>query len=216
MGGYRGYGPTHSQCLEKHFLGIPGTQVLALHERCDPGEIYRRLLAENDRPTLVIENKLLYGQRCDATPPPGHILQATDDAFPTVRIAPQDGERQITLVAYGGMVRLAESAMAALVDEDVACDLLIPTRLYPLDIEPIVESVTQTRRLIVIEEGQGFAGWGSELIARIAMEDRLGGARVRRVHAAESPIPASRPAEQVVLPHADAIARTALELMIAG
>ena len=37
MGGKRGYGPTHSQSLEKHFLGLPGTRMLALHHRHDPG-----------------------------------------------------------------------------------------------------------------------------------------------------------------------------------
>ena len=37
MGGKRGYGPTHSQSLEKHFLGLPGTRMLALHHRDDPG-----------------------------------------------------------------------------------------------------------------------------------------------------------------------------------
>ena len=36
MGGKRGYGATHSQCLEKHFLGLPGTRVLALHHRLRP------------------------------------------------------------------------------------------------------------------------------------------------------------------------------------
>ena len=30
MGGYRGYGPTHSQSLEKFFVGIPSLKVLAL------------------------------------------------------------------------------------------------------------------------------------------------------------------------------------------
>ena len=48
--GRRGYGPTHSQSLEKHFLGLPGTRVLALHHRYDPGAIYDALFATIDRP----------------------------------------------------------------------------------------------------------------------------------------------------------------------
>src|SRR5262249_38747417 len=63
MGGKRGYGATHSQSIEKHFLGMPDTQVLALHSRLDPGAVYDRLFAAIDRPTLVVENKLLYGVR---------------------------------------------------------------------------------------------------------------------------------------------------------
>ena len=36
MGGRRGYGPTHSQSIEKHFLGLPDTLLLSLHQRYDP------------------------------------------------------------------------------------------------------------------------------------------------------------------------------------
>ncbi|HUB27471.1 MAG TPA: thiamine pyrophosphate-dependent enzyme, partial [Tepidisphaeraceae bacterium] len=44
MGGRRGYGATHSQSSEKHFLGIPDTLMLALHGRYDPAAVYDRLL----------------------------------------------------------------------------------------------------------------------------------------------------------------------------
>ena len=50
MGGRRGYGATHSQCLEKHFLGVPGTVVLALHHRFDPHRLYESLFAGLDCP----------------------------------------------------------------------------------------------------------------------------------------------------------------------
>src|SRR6185503_19501011 len=75
MGGKRGYGPTHSQSLEKHFLGLPGTRMLALHHRDDPGALYDTLFATIDRPTIVIENKLLYGLRVGATVPDGFALE---------------------------------------------------------------------------------------------------------------------------------------------
>ena len=78
-----GYGPTHSQSLEKHFLGLPGTRMLALHHRHDPGAIYDALFATIDRPTIVIENKLLYGLRTgDAGPRgvrPGAVRRAVPD-----------------------------------------------------------------------------------------------------------------------------------------
>ncbi len=70
MGGKRGYGPTHSQSLEKHFLGLPGTTDAApCTHRYDPGLIYDTLFATIDRPTIVIENKLLYGLRVADTGP---------------------------------------------------------------------------------------------------------------------------------------------------
>ena len=77
MGGKRGYGATHSQSLERHVVGVPGTDVLCLHHRFPAAELYRRLFATLDRPTLVVENKILYGKRVSAEPPPGYTLAAT-------------------------------------------------------------------------------------------------------------------------------------------
>ena len=59
MGGKRGYGPTHSQSIEKHFMGLPGTTMLALHHRYDPGLIYYELFASIERHTIHIENNLM-------------------------------------------------------------------------------------------------------------------------------------------------------------
>ncbi|NLX23451.1 MAG: pyruvate dehydrogenase [Phycisphaerae bacterium] len=213
VGGYRGYGPTHSQCLEKHLLGVPGLRVLAPHRRWCPGQIYRDLLATIDTPTLVIENKLLYGRRTESDPPAGCNLLATPGPFPTVRLVPTE-PCQLTLLAYGGMVEPAESAIAHLREaEDLNCDLLIPTQLHPLDLEPIVESVRATGRLLVIEEGQGFAGLGAEVLAQLASEPRLTSWHGERVCARPQPIPAARSAELQALPSVDDIVQAALRLV---
>jgi len=60
MGGRRGYGPTHSQSLEKHFLGAPGLRVLAPCDLGDPGLLLYQAILEDHDPVLFIENKLLY------------------------------------------------------------------------------------------------------------------------------------------------------------
>ncbi len=213
-GGYRGYGPTHSQCLEKHLLGLPGTRVLALHHRYCPGQLYRDLLTGLDRPTLVIENKTLYGRQTDPVAPPGFTLSATTALFPTVRLATEFAQ-QITIVAYGGMAPLAEAAAKTLWEKDeLACDLLLPTQLYPLDIAPMVESVRRTGRLLVVEEGQGFAGFGGELIAALACNPRTKAFKADRLCAAEHPIPAAKPAEAQTLPDTEKIVQMAKRLVI--
>jgi 2-oxoisovalerate dehydrogenase E1 component len=215
MGGYRGYGPTHSQSLEKHLLGVPGLRVLAVTHRWCPGELYRRLLGMKDSPTLVIENKLLYGRKTDGTPPPGCVVEISDAIFPTIRIRPVAGESQLTIVAYGGMVPPVENAVRQLADEeDLQCEVLIPTQLYPLETEPVIASVCRTGRLLVVEEGQGFAGFGSELVAQVACRgDRP--ARFARISAEPCPIPAAKSAEAQVLPDAARIVRAARQLAIA-
>jgi 2-oxoisovalerate dehydrogenase E1 component len=211
MGGHRGYGPTHSQSLEKHLLGVPDTQVLAIHARYSPGTVYRSLFDTIDRPTLVIENKILYGQLATSRAPDGFVVEHSNTRFPTTRLRPIDGVPDLTLVAYGGMVQEAEAAMLELFTEhDLLCELIIPLSLYPLDLRPMQDSVARSGALVVVEEGQGFAGFSGELSA--ALVERGHSFRLRRVAAAPHPIPTSRPFERAVLPTMSSIVRAAVEL----
>ncbi len=63
MGGKRGYGPTHSQSIEKHFVGIPNTEVISLNFRYNVGVLYDNLIQNINKPTLVIENKIDYSKK---------------------------------------------------------------------------------------------------------------------------------------------------------
>ena len=58
MGGRRGYGPTHSQTLEKHFLGIPNLNVVSPSHVHDVRSILRHLVLAERRPSLLIEHKI--------------------------------------------------------------------------------------------------------------------------------------------------------------
>lgn len=96
MGGRRGYGPTHSQSLEKHFVGLPHTRVLALHGRYDPGSVYDQLLSTIDRPTIVVENKSLYSARLGEPVPDGFALEHNDEPYPASRLRPLEAP-QVTI-----------------------------------------------------------------------------------------------------------------------
>jgi 2-oxoisovalerate dehydrogenase E1 component len=212
MGGGRGYGPTHSQSSEKHFLGVPHTQCLALHQRISPEIIYNQLFDSIDRPTLVIENKLLYAHRLTAAVPAGFALEHSDEPFPTTRLRPA-AEPDVTIVCYGGTVAAVEEAVAVAFDEhELACEVLIPSRLYPANLAPIAESARRSGRLLTVEEGCGFASWGAELLAGV--HQQLGpGLRVSaRCHSAEHCIPASGPLEKQILPNPRSILAAILGL----
>lgn len=200
MGGRRAYGPTHSQCLEKHFLGLPGTRVLALHNRYDPGMLYDTLFATIDCPTIVIENKLLYGTRVGAMATAGFALEHTNELFPTTRLRPE-GDIDVTILCYGGMLPEVEAALDPLFDEEeVVCEVICPTQLYPLNLKPIAESVLRSGRLLIAEEGLGFAAFGAEVIAQLA--EVVPGAlrQVRRIASPNHPIPSCGSLEKLLLP----------------
>jgi 2-oxoisovalerate dehydrogenase E1 component len=213
MGAKRGYGPTHSQSLEKHFLGLPGTQVLAVHHRYDPAQVYSTLFRTIDRPSIVIENKLLYGTYASDEVPTGFVLEQSDDDFPTTRLRPQ-ATPNVTIVCYGGMMADVETAVDRLFEEhDLVCEVLCPVQIYPLDLGPVLESVETTGRLLVVEEGHGYAAFGSEVIAQFHERAPRTLKRSRRLHAPEHPIPACKPLEVSLLPGAAQVIRAVLELI---
>jgi 2-oxoisovalerate dehydrogenase E1 component len=212
MGGKRGYGPTHSQSLEKHFLGLPGTQVLALHHRFDPARIYDALFQTIDRPSLVFENKQLYGTYVSDEVMAGFILEHSDEPFPTTRLRPLAAP-DVTVVCYGGLLPDVEKAANRLFDEhDLVCEVICPVQLYPLNLGPILESVAVTGRLVVVEEGHGFAAFGSEVIAQIHELAPQALKRSRRLFAPEHPIPSCKPLELALLPGEPHIVQAALEV----
>jgi 2-oxoisovalerate dehydrogenase E1 component len=213
MGGRRGYGATHSQSLEKHFLGLPGTQVLAIHGRYDPYLFYKRLFEVVDRPTLVIENKVLYGEYVTHETVQGFWCEHTDDDFPTTRIR-SVGRADVTILCYGGMLSEAEKALDVLFEEhEIVAEIVCPTQIYPLHLDPIVAAVRESQRVLVVEEGQMFCGFGAEVVASICEACPDLAIRIRRLGAAARPLPSSKPAELESLPGTKAIVSKCLELV---
>jgi 2-oxoisovalerate dehydrogenase E1 component len=217
MGGKRGYGATHSQCIEKHFLGIPGTLVLALHHRCDPRAFYSRLLSTVDRPTLTIENKLMYGEYVSDRTIPGFWCEQSDEAFPATRIRSSVENPDITIVCYGGMLIDVEKALDRLFEEhEIVAEVVCPTQLYPLRIAPVLESAGRSGRLLIVEEGQGFCGFGAEVAAAVIEAGAGAPPAIRRLSAAPHPLPSCKPAELESLPGVESIVARCLEMVANG
>ena len=198
MGGRRGYGPTHSQSLEKHFLGIPGLVVVAPNLRVDIRSFYRDLIGGLTSPVLIIENKTQYTRFADEAGIPGFEVLISNEFAPTVRISPIGTRADATLVCYGGMLEEAERAQRVLFDRDeIALEIICPTALHPLNMAPVLESVAESGRLVVVEEGPSFAAFGSEVLAQ-AVEAGLAFAGKRRGYAGILPASASLEAELLV------------------
>jgi 2-oxoisovalerate dehydrogenase E1 component len=212
MGGGRGYGPTHSQNLEKHFAGIPGLRVLVPHARTRIGAMYAQLRGIRE-PVLVIENKLLYRERCDAPLPGGSRMLESGGPFPDTLLRP-DGEPDLTIVAFGRMSVLAEAAAARLLDEEeIAAELVFPLQVSPFDPATVLDSVARTGKLLVIEEGAAGFDLSAEVIAAVAIARvRKEPVLFRRIAALATPIPSAPPLEQQVLPDVERIFAACLEL----
>lgn len=171
MGGKRGYGPTHSQSLEKHFLGITDLTIVALNYRVAPSRIYRSVFKEKN-PTLVIENKILYTKRIQTQVLLGYEAFVSDEDYPTLKLSPLNKQPDLTVLCYGEILEDVEKAIELAFDEEeIICEIICPSQINPIQMEPILASIGKTQRLLTVEEGTNIASYSSEVAARVMEEN---------------------------------------------
>ncbi len=204
MGGGRGYGPTHSQSLEKYLLGIENAKTIAINSLIDPLISFKHILKEQN-PIIVIENKTEYGKKIKINKSKYFRYVLSDHDYPIVKVEPKISNPEVTIVTYGKMGRLVTDHIEQLfIETDLKIELLVLTQLCPIQIEPIIESLQKSKRLLTIEEGNGIAGFGSEVIS-LAKENLKIDFNVERVSALPVPIPSVKNLEEKVLPSLESI-----------
>ncbi len=215
MGGRRGYGPTHSQSLERMLLSTPGLRIVAPTPRHDAAALIGAAI-DDSNPVVFIEGKLLYAAE-QATVSEHYDIAHTHPPYPAAVLNNAAGEQpNVTVVTYGPMLPVVEEAMTAAFNEDeVACEILAPSEIGPLDTALIGESVARTGRLIVAEEGPRSWGWAAEVVARVVERwgDRLV-ARPVRVAGRDLPLPTARPLEDHVLPGVETVRGAVEKVML--
>jgi len=214
MGGRRGYGPTHSQSLEKMFLGVPGLKVVAPNSLGDPAELLAAAIADDD-PVLFVEHKLLY-TRPLLEPGKGDLIEfqveKTGDAYPAFMLRPADSAR-LTIACYGYNFEYARAAaLDLLMEHEIFVEIVLFSQLSPFDLEPVFSSLARTRKLLTVEEGTLSLGWGAEVAARAV--ERMDGLRIRRVAALDLPVANAKSLEDAILPSVQDIINAALSLVL--
>ena len=198
MGGKRGYGPTHSQSLEKLLVGIDNVTAIYLTSLLDPGATIAEI-GEFPGPVVVMENKVDYGKFLWECPPDLDIHREARPAGSIV-VAPRGATPTVTFVSYGETAReMAENLKMIFVETDLVPELVVLQMLHPLDTRLIERSVARTGRLIVVEDGSASFGIGGEIVARLA-EQGVAPRHVLRVGAEPVPIPSVSSLEVQVLP----------------
>jgi 2-oxoisovalerate dehydrogenase E1 component len=213
MGAGRGYGPTHSQSLEKHIAGVPGLNVYILHHRVNINNFYSYVLKNAIDPSIIIENKLLYAVHGDKEIIDDFEVYETDEPCPTT-VVKSDEEPDVTICAFGRMALIAEESAAELFnEEEIVAELFYPLSVSPLNISCILDSVKRTKKLLIIEEGTPFYNLGSEIIARISENwDEVEAFRSQRISSKEMPIPSAGPMEKECIPSKEIIIKSCKEI----
>lgn len=207
MGARRGYGPTHSQSIEKHFMGLPGLWLVAPHVLLNPGQLLTQATLECDDPVVFVESKTCYGRELVTAIPGMSIATIADEVspFPTMWLR-HDGAEQADAVlwCYGGMTPHAVEAIGELRNvEGLRVDLVVVSQLSPVPeshIRRIVDE-SNTQVMAYVEEASIEHGWSAEIVARV--QDTIGDDRSLRhvrIGGAHTPIASSRSLEAKALP----------------
>ena len=213
MGGRRGYGPTHSQSLEKFFLGIPNLSVIALNHRISPRYVYDTLISSFNNPCLVIENKILYTVENNKGKLIGYNYSYNKNNvnLPNLMIYPKDYPSELTILCYGGsLIEIEKVAEKLCIEDEVFVDIICPTLISEIFVSEIITSLQKTKKLLIVEEGNNFASWSSEVIAKIS-EKQLNSSITRLSN--NEIIPSSFDAELNTLPSVNKIYKTALNII---
>lgn len=211
-GGRRGYGPTHSQSVENLLVSVPGLTVLYGSHRHNVGQLLVDACTRWPNPTVFLEHKLLYSE---AMSPAGYAPLLADpadlgaDLFPTLRGG--DSDPDVVLVAFGGMLPVAERAAERLRrDEELSVQIVSPALLSPLPRHTLVAALLTQARVLVVEESHHVHGVGAELLACLAEAGFTG--KALRMGMPPVPIAAARSLEMAQLPDEHTIVANVLEL----
>jgi len=218
IGGNRGYGPTHSQSLQKHFIGIPNLYLFELSPFHDNVELIQKLINLSS-PCILFEDKVLYTQRI-------YIDGAIDDLFRYefldknknfVKVYSNGFEsRNAVLITSGGVAhRCLAAARDLFINDEIETEILVPAQLYPFDLEPIQEVLTTADHIFVVEDSTAGGTWGSEVTHIIY--DQLWGKvknKVTLIHSKDSIIPSSAHLERQVILQQDDIYNVVKETIL--
>ncbi|MEU7632599.1 alpha-ketoacid dehydrogenase subunit beta [Nocardia sp. NPDC049220] len=207
-GGGQQLGATHSQNIELYYAFVPGLKVVAPSTPADARALLRAAIHDDD-PVLFLENLALYNTKGEVPDdlPPAQIGKAA---------ITREGS-DITLIGYSRMATIATQVAERLhAESGISAEVIDLRSLRPLDRETLVASVRKTGCAVVAEDDWLTYGIGAEVAATISdgAFDYLD-APVRRVAAAEVPLPYAKTLEQIALPSADSLHSAALETLAA-
>lgn len=194
VGAGRSAAAQHSQILHGMLSSIPGLKVVMPSNAYDAKGLLLQAIRDND-PVIFLEHKMLYNDACEV--PDGDYTIPFGEG-----VLVREG-RHATVIATGQMVKLAATAVDKLAAEGITCDLIDPRTTSPLDEELILESLRETGRLVVVDEGSPRCGLASD-IAALAVRRAFSSLRapVVTVTPPHTPIPFAPELEREYLPDA--------------
>ncbi len=195
----------HGDSLEGIITQTPGIKVVIPSNPYDAKGLLLAAIEDND-PVFFLEHMKLYRSFREEVP----------EAYYTIPLGQAKLVREgtdVSIITYGAMVLEAVKAAETLAADGISAEILDLRTVSPLDIERIRETSEKTGRVVIVQEAQRQAGVAAQVAARIAEHSILHlKAPIARVTAPDTTYPFGL-AENLWLPQAADIHRSAKELL---
>jgi pyruvate dehydrogenase E1 component beta subunit len=174
-------GAQHSTAFESYYANIPGIKVVSPSTPYDAKGLLKQAIRYEQDPVIFMESEVMYGDKGEVPEEEYYIPLGKADI--------KKQGRDVTIVSYNKMMKVALGAAAELEKEGISAEVIDLRSIRPLDWATIIESVKKTNRLVIVEEQWPFASVSSEITYRIQKEgfDYLD-APIRRITSADAPM----------------------------
>lgn len=161
FGGGIGSPEHHSESPEAYFTHTSGLRVISVSNPQDAYTMIQQAIASDD-PVLYFEPKRRYHDK-------GEVDETADlsTALSMEKARVVNPGSDVTLVAYGPLVKTAKDAAVAAADDGVSVEVIDLRSLAPIDFPAVEASVRKTGRLVITHEAAQSGGLGAEIAASI-------------------------------------------------
>lgn len=205
MGAGRRAAAQHSQSLQVWYAHIPGLKVVMASTPEDAKGLLKSAIRD-DNPVIFMEDKMTYNQK-------GPIPEE-DYIIPLGKARIRRPGSDATVICTSSMLYPSLEAAVRLAQDGVEVEVIDPRTISPLDTATLVESAVKTGHVLVVDEGYQSFGVTAEIAARITegafhyLDEP-----VRRLGAADVPVPFAPSLEDLTIPSADRIVEIVKEML---
>jgi len=196
----------HSQTLYAVLAHIPGLKVVVPSTAYNAKGLTIAAIRDNG-PVVMMEHKFLGGAAKGLVPEEPYTL-------PIGHAEVVRRGRDVTLCGIGRMMHVCLEAATQLAAEGIDAEVVDVLTLAPLDEATILDSVSRTHRLVVVDEDTPTASMARDIAARVAEKgfDWLD-APIKTVTAPDTPVPFAAVLENLYVPNPEHVIAAARELL---
>lgn len=160
IGGGTRSGPHHSQSVYGLFAGFPGLKLVCASTPEDAKGLLKAAIRDDD-PVFFCEEAGAYRMKGEVPVDPDFIVPIGKSKV----VCQGDA---VTVVGFGTAILKATKAAEQLREEGIEIELIDLRSLRPLDLDPVIESVKKTGKLLLVDEFTETFGITGEIAFQVS------------------------------------------------